>query len=224
MKNLTFLNMEKLITTIPFYTILTEEEKMFLSQNCSIVDFDSREALFKQGSFAVNIYFVLEGYCKMTYQSGNKRKIVYIARKGEIIGKDYILLEHYPYSTHSLTASKLMVFPKNLFQKICELNKSFYLKISNKLEFKLRETMEWLINLSFKNVEGAVAMFILKFCNKNFKDISLTRTEIAEIIGYSRESIIHTLTKFEQEKLIKTKGKDIIIKDIEKLEEIIKYG
>ncbi|CVK15960.1 cAMP-binding domain of CRP or a regulatory subunit of cAMP-dependent protein kinases [Apibacter mensalis] len=216
--------MEKLIAAIPFYTILTEEEKMFLSQNCSIVDFDSREALFKQGSFAANIYFVLEGYCKMTYQSGNKKKIVYIAREGEIIGKDYILMEHYPYSTHSLTTSKLMVIPKNLFRKICELNNSFYLKISNKLELKLQETMEWLINLSFKNVEGAMAMFILKFCNKNFKDIGLSRTEIAEIIGYSRESIIHTLTKFEREKLIKTKGKNIIIKDIEKLKEIIKYG
>jgi CRP/FNR family transcriptional regulator, polysaccharide utilization system transcription regulator len=216
--------MEKLIAAIPFYTILTEDEKMFLSQNCSIVDFDSREALFKQGSFAANIYFVLEGYCKMTYQSGNKKKIVYIAREGEIIGKDYILMEHYPYSTHSLTTSKLMVIPKNLFREICELNNSFYLKISNKLELKLQETMEWLINLSFKNVEGAVAMFILKFCNKNFKDIGLSRTEIAEIIGYSRESIIHTLTKFEREKLIKTKGKNIIIKDIEKLKEIIKYG
>ncbi|MCO6565226.1 MAG: Crp/Fnr family transcriptional regulator [Apibacter sp.] len=216
--------MEKLITAIPFYAILTEDEKMFLSQNCSIVDFDSREALFKQGSFAANIYFVLEGYCKMTYQSGNKKKIVYIAREGEIIGKDYILMEHYPYSTHSLTNSKLMVIPKNLFREICELNNSFYLKISNKLELKLQETMEWLINLSFKNVEGAVAMFILKFCNKNFKDIGLSRTEIAEIIGYSRESIIHTLTKFEREKLIKTKGKNIIIKDIEKLKEIIKYG
>lgn len=216
--------MEKLITAIPFYTILTEDEKMFLSQNCSIVDFDSREALFKQGSFAANIYFVLEGYCKMTYQSGNKKKILYIAREGEIIGKDYILMEHYPYSAHSLTTSKLMVIPKNLFREICELNNSFYLKISNKLELKLQETMEWLINLSFKNVEGAVAMFILKFCNKNFKDIGLSRTEIAEIIGYSRESIIHTLTKFEREKLIKTKGKNIIIKDIEKLKEIIKYG
>ena len=166
--------MNELITTIPFYTMLTEEEKIFLSQNCSIVDFDSREALFKQGSFAANIYFVVEGYCK--------------------------------------------------FKKICEMNTSFYLKISNKLEFKMRETMDWLINLSFKNVEGAMAMFILKFCNKNYKGIYLSRAEIAEVIGYSRESIIHTLTKFENEKLIKTKGKDIIIKDLDKLEEIIKYG
>ena len=219
-----FKKMNELITTIPFYTMLTEEEKIFLSQNCSIVDFDSREALFKQGSFAANIYFVVEGYCKLTYQLGNKKKIVYIARKGEIIGKDYILMEHYPYSTHSLIDSKLMVFPKNLFKKICEMNTSFYLKISNKLEFKMRETMDWLINLSFKNVEGAMAMFILKFCNKNYKGIYLSRAEIAEVIGYSRESIIHTLTKFENEKLIKTKGKDIIIKDLDKLEEIIKYG
>jgi CRP/FNR family transcriptional regulator, polysaccharide utilization system transcription regulator len=216
--------MDKLIATIPFYIVLTEEEKMLLSQNCSVVDFDSKEALFKQGSFAANIYFVLEGYCKMTYQYGNKKKIVNIARKGEIIGKDYILMEHYPYSTHSLTTSKLMVIPKNLFREICELNNLFYLKISNKLELKLQETLEWLINLSFKNVEGAVAMFILKFCNKNFEGISLSRTEIAEIVGYSRESIIHTLTKFEHEKLIKTKGKKITSKDNEKLEEIIKYG
>jgi CRP-like cAMP-binding protein len=96
--------------------------------------------------------------------------------------------------------------------------------MTNLIESKMMKTMEWLVNLSFKNVEGAVAMYVLKFCHKNFKGVYLSRTEIAEVIGYSRESIIHTLTKFEKEKLIKTKGKDIIINNLKKLEEIIKYG
>ncbi|MDR2122432.1 MAG: Crp/Fnr family transcriptional regulator [Flavobacteriaceae bacterium] len=216
--------MEKYITTVPFYDLLTEEEKVFLEKNCSIVDFDDREAIFKQGSFAVNTYIILEGYCKLTYQCGDKKKIIFILRQGEIIGRDYLLFEHYPYSAHTLTPSRLMVIPKTFLKSICEANSQFHIKLTNRLENKMIDAMRWMIDLSFKNVEGAVAMFILKFCTTDFEGIDLSRTEIAEVVGYSRESIIHTLTKFEKENLIKNKGKNITIKDLEKLENITKYG
>ncbi|MGM5631979.1 Crp/Fnr family transcriptional regulator [Apibacter raozihei] len=209
---------------IPFYDILTEQEQICFIENCSVVDFDCREAVFKQGSFAVNIYIILEGYCKLTFQTNEKKRIVFIPHKGEMIGKDYMVKTHYPYSVHTLTKTKLMIIPKTFLNDICLRNPDFYVKLTQMSESNMLKTMEWMINLGFKNIEGAVAMFLMKFCNTEYRNIDLSRTEIAEVIGYSRESVIHTLKKFVSENLISTKGKEIHVIDREKLEEIIKYS
>lgn len=216
--------MNQYIFSIPCYENLILEEQQLFYENCRIVDFESREAVFKQGSFAVNIYIIIEGYSKLTYQSGEKKRIIYIPKKGDIIGKDYLSKAHYPYSLHALTKTKFLVIPKTFLNEICNTNLIFNLKLTQLFESKLIEEMQWIIHLGFKNVEGSVAMFLLKFCNKEYKGIDLSRAEIAELIGYSRENIIHTLKKFVAEKLIETKGKDIKINNIKKLKEIIKYS
>ncbi len=217
--------MEARIYNVPFYDMLTDEEKALLIKNCSIVGFDAKEAIFKQGSFALNSYIILEGFCKLTIQSGDKRRITSLLHKGQMIGKDYALFDNYPCSAHTLSKSTLMIIPKTLLSQICETNNQFYIKLANRLEHRFISVIEWLVNLDFKNIEGAVAMFLLKFYNdKMYEGIELSRTEIAEAIGYSRESVIHTLKKFVREDLIETKGKDIIIKNEDKLEEIVKYG
>ncbi len=217
--------MEKRIYNVPFYELLTEEERELLINNCTIVDFDSREAIFKQGSFALNSYIILDGSCKLTFQSGDKKRLTSILHKGQMIGKDYALFDNYPCSAHTLAKSTLMIIPKTLLSEICKTNSLFYIKLANRLELRMINSLTWLVTLSFKNVEGALAMFLLKYYNdEKYEGIELTRTEIAEAIGYSRESIIHTLKKFVKEKLIETKGKNILIKNHNKLKEIIKYS
>lgn len=210
--------------TIPCYENLPVEQQELIHKNSRIVDFEARECVFKQGSFAVNIYIIIKGYCKLTFQSGEKKRILYIPKHNDLIGKDYLLKGNYPYSMQTLTNTKFLIIPKAFFNRICSSNPEYNLKITQLFESKLIEEMKWMINLNFKNVEGAVAMFVLKYCNKDYQGIDLSRTEIADLIGYSRESIIHTLKNFVSENLLETKGKKIQIRDVKKIIEIIKYS
>jgi len=209
------------------FTTLTLQQKELLKKSCTVVNFDETEVLFKQGSFAVNCYLILEGVCKVVYASKDQKRIVRLLYDNDIIGVDYIFTtENYPYSLYAITKCKMLVISPSFIKKMYIDNPLFALELSKKLNIELLQTISWLINLDFKNIDGAVAMFLLSYykrTNKN-KILLLSRIEIAEILGYSRESVINSLKSFAENGYITTKGKVITILNPKKLEEIVRLS
>jgi len=213
----------KEIASLLIFNTLTKEEKQLLMENCTVIDFEEREAVFKQGSFAVNSYYILEGLCKITYQEKTKKRIITVLHEDGFIGLDYALRDYYPYSFYALTHAKMLVIPISFLNSICENNCLFYKRLSGILIGYLTSTTKWMVDTSLKNVQGSVAMFLLKYyAEEDYQKINLSREEMSEIIGYSRENVIHTLKNFCKEKLIITSGKSIKILNKKKLEEIVK--
>jgi len=212
---------------LPIFNTLSTEEKELLKKSCTVVNFDETEVLFKQGSFAVNCYLILDGICKVVYTNKGQKRIVKLLHANDIVGLDYIFTtENYPYSVYTITKCETLVISPDFIKKMYLVNPVFALELSKRLNQTLSRTISWLINLDFKNIDGAVAMFLLAYyrkINKN-KTLCLTRIEISEIIGYSRESVIHTLKSFSGRGYIATKGKAITILEPEKLEEIIRLS
>jgi CRP/FNR family transcriptional regulator len=79
-----------------------------------------------------------------------------------------------------------------------------------------------------KKIYSRIADILIYFSrivfSSNKLQIPLTRSELAEMAGTSRESIGRVITKFKSEGIIKTSGKNIIINDIKELENISKFG
>ncbi len=212
---------------LPIFNRLSTEDKELLKKSCTVVHFDESEVLFKQGSFAVNCYLILDGICKVVYANKGQKRIVKLLHTNDIVGLDYIFTsENYPYSVYTITKCETLVISPEFIKKMYIVNPVFALQLSKKLNQTLSQTISWLINLDFKNIEGAVALFLLAYyrkTNKN-KTLFLSRIEISEIIGYSRESVIHTLKSFSGSGYITTKGKTITILEPEKLEEIVRLS
>ncbi|MFO7673000.1 MAG: Crp/Fnr family transcriptional regulator [Lutibacter sp.] len=219
--------MENDFLNMAIFNALSAEEKELLKKNCAVVIFDETEVLFKQGSFTVNCYFILDGIAKVVYSNKGRKRIIKLLYAHDIIGLDYIFTaENYPYSVYAITECKTLVIPPDFIKKMYIANPVFALELSKKLNHSLSHTISWLINLDFKNIDGAVAMFLMeyyRYTNKN-KTLFLSRIEIADIIGYSRESVILTLKSFCESGYIKTMGKTITILEPEKLEEIIRLN
>ncbi|MDR3272676.1 MAG: Crp/Fnr family transcriptional regulator [Flavobacteriaceae bacterium] len=216
--------MEEIIK-LPIFKTLTNHEKQLLLENCTVVDFDKREAVFKQGSFAVNSYYILEGYCKVIYKSTTKKRMLAVLHQSEFIGKDYASKDYYPYSFYALTSAKMLVIPILFLNSLCESNFLFYKLLNERLENYLINNAKWLVDTSLKNVQGSVAMFLLKYySNEKYAGMPLSREEMSELIGYSRENVIHILKNFCAEKLISSIGKNIKILNKEKLEEIVRHS
>ncbi len=51
--------------------------------------------------------------------------------------------------------------------------------------------------------------------------MKLSRREIGDIIGATSEQVSRVLTSFKSDKIIDTKGKDLIVRDNEKLKNVI---
>ncbi|MBK6832772.1 MAG: winged helix-turn-helix domain-containing protein [Bacteroidetes bacterium] len=87
------------------------------------------------------------------------------------------------------------------------------------------DRMDSLLNFDPKK---RVALVLLKlidcfgYANKNTNLLSftLTRADIANMIGTTYETVIRTLAKFEKLNYIELVGKEIAIKNISKLKEI----
>ncbi len=52
----------------------------------------------------------------------------------------------------------------------------------------------------------------------------MTRQELANLLGYSKESVINTLSKFNREGIIKVSDRKIELINYEKLQQISKLG
>ena len=85
---------------------------------------------------------------------------------------------------------------------------------------RLRDAHEMLKNIATERVEKRIASLLVKLSEKigidtgNYKklDFSLTRQEIAEMVGTTVETCIRTMSKFQKEGMVKSSGNRILIK------------
>jgi CRP-like cAMP-binding protein len=84
------------------------------------------------------------------------------------------------------------------------------------------------IDQSNKKTYGRIADMLLYFSSVVFSStifqIPLSRREVADMVGTSRESAGRVLSKFNNEGIIKISGRKIAINDMRKLEKISKLG
>ena len=83
-----------------------------------------------------------------------------------------------------------------------------------------------LVNLAYSSVRKRVAEALVLLQNrydnekgKNFS-ISISREDLANIVGTATESLIRTLSDFKEEKLLEVKGSNITIINLEKLKKL----
>ncbi|MDX2415103.1 MAG: helix-turn-helix domain-containing protein, partial [Bacteroidales bacterium] len=83
------------------------------------------------------------------------------------------------------------------------------------LSLEMLDVSEKLVNFSMKQLPGRVADLLQYFSDTVFKandfTVPLTRQELAELIGTTKESLIRTLNEFKNDKIIDLEGKRIKI-------------
>jgi CRP-like cAMP-binding protein len=96
------------------------------------------------------------------------------------------------------------------------------------LSNEIQEKEDQLLQMAYSSVKKRVAEALLKLqkqYQENAKDvfsISISREDLANIVGTATESLIRTLSDFKQENLIEIKGSNISIIDVKKFETYIK--
>jgi len=100
------------------------------------------------------------------------------------------------------------------------------LKIIKVLGKRLRQAHGFVAELALKNVPQRLASLLLKLAAEYGQeseagtviDLPLTRQELAELIGVSRETTIRELSKFSRAGTLRLDGKKIILLDKRKLQ------
>ncbi len=190
--------------------------------------YKKKDNIFGEGSNPIYLYFLSKGKVK-TYRSHEygKELITTLYKEGDFFGYTS-LLEEKPYSetAEAMEDSEVCLIPKEDFFSLMYNNMHVMKTFVKMLSDNILEKEKQLVNLAYSSVRKRVAEALLllqtryeKDKEKNFS-ISISREDLANIVGTATESLIRTLSDFKEEKLVEIKGSNITIIDAEKLKKL----
>lgn len=200
-----------------------------LSADRRIKNFKKKEIVFSEGNNPNYLYFLSKGKVK-TYKAHEygKELITTLYKEGDFFGYT-VLLEEQPYSetAEAMEDSEICLIPKEDFFSLMYSNMGVMKIFVKMLSDNILEKEKQLVNLAYSSVRKRVAEALLllqsRFDNssddKNFS-ISISREDLANIVGTATESLIRTLSDFKEEKLVEIKGSSITIVNQEKLKKL----
>ena len=208
---------------------LSKEELKKISDSKVTKSIKKGDALFEEGEKLNGVFCVRNGVSKLSKMSDNgKDQIVKIATKGEILGQRSVITEESTnLSAVALNDMEVCYIPKNHLTDTISNNVAFTKAILVHMANDLKFADDVIVNMAQKTVRQRIAE-TLRYLDKNFgvdQDgyiaMTLTREDIANVVGTAKEACIRTLTSFKKEGWITTDGKRIKIEDDKALYKLI---
>jgi CRP-like cAMP-binding protein len=204
---------------------LSELEK--LSKDRKILHYRKKEMIYMEGDEPTGIIFISKGKIKTfkTHEVG-KELITGIHQEGHFIGyTDLIESKEYSESAEALEDCEVSIIPRTDFFALIYSNRDVAAKFIRMLSNNLQETEQRLINLAYNSVRKRVADALITIQESYLKNgekspFSVSREDLASIVGTATESVIRTLSDFKEEKLIDIREKQIYILNFEKLSKL----
>lgn len=201
------------------------EELKKLSESRDIRVYKKKDTIYKEGSYPKGIYFIGKGKVK-TYKCNEygKELITELYKEGDFFG--YISLlqeEQYSGSAAAIDDSEIYMIPKedffSLLYKNAEVSRKFIEILSN----NLHENEQKLIKLAYNSVRKRVAEALVKLSdtykkgNESKFSITISREDLANMVGTATETVIRTLSDFKDDNYVEVAGGTITILNYDKL-------
>lgn len=220
--NFDFLNAQECLD------FLTDDEKQELVDNKTDLFFDAGEIIIKRGALANNILYITEGLVKLEIINENRPYTVGLTQAHSFIGiVCCFAFKKFDFKATALEKTKVSFISMDIIEKFIKNNGEFGLNLIKHMSGVTNRMFHRITSLSQKNIDGALSMVLLEFkniYNSNSFTLPMNRIELANMLDYSKESVINTLSKFNKEGIIKLSDKDIEIISSSKLEQISKLG
>lgn len=191
------------------------------------------QTIFYEGMMPTGVYCLHKGKIKISRRGGDgKEQIVRFVLEGGLLGIR-ALMGGRKYSASATTLEESVV---------CYIDQKTFFKLSTKYPHishcvmtlicaLLEEAEAKMTSMAQKPVRERLAEGLLVLdhlfnsaggCRSGEEDhaISLTREDLANIVGTATETVIRLLSEFKEEKLIETEGRKIIILNKEGLKKV----
>jgi CRP-like cAMP-binding protein len=208
--------------------ILTEDEKQELIDNKTDIEFEAGEIIIKKGALANNVLYITEGLVKLEIINDSKPYTVGLTQSHSFIGiVCCFAFDKFDFIATALEKSKVSFISMDIIEKFIKNNGDFALNLIKHMSGVSNGIFHRITSISQKNIDGALAMTLLEFekiYNSKSYTLPINRTELANILGYSKESVINTLSKFNKEEIINLSDRKVEILNFKKLKQISKLG
>lgn len=191
------------------------------------VNIEKGQTLVKVGDPLTNIFAVKSGSCKSVHfdNKGNQR-INSFFLPGEIIGLEALHTKAHVSELVALEDSKLCVAAVSdvlaLAEKLPKLQEYLLSLMSQKLQ-------NFQLGMQTNSAEQQLASFLLTLSSRREQQmlsptnlvLPMSRTDVANYLGLSLETISRSFNKLKKQKLISTEGRNVSLLSLRELQKYI---
>lgn len=218
-------------TKVPIFSILENEQLADVMGSIIRRKYKKGQIVFFEGDVSDKFYIINSGKIKIfKYTKEGKEQILYILSEGDFIGYLSLLKKgKFDFNAEALEDVHVCMLTKDDFDKLVKKTPEISLKILENLHDRLVSLENLVQTLSTKDIEARIAGILINFAKEFGREESegiiiempLSREEMANYIGVTRETMSRKLSSMEDDGVIELVGnKKIVIKDLEVLEEL----
>jgi CRP/FNR family transcriptional regulator, polysaccharide utilization system transcription regulator len=202
---------------IPFGQLLSNSERDILIENSSIVRFTKKDVIFRQNTRTSHIMIVISGMVKIYKEGRGQRHIILkLSLPGSYIGMLSVMGDQiHQFSASAVEASAICFIDINPFRNTIMENGKYGLRLLNVISQEGLFILTRLMSQSHKQLPGRIADVLLYLSREVYHSTKftfpLTRRELAELAGTTKESFIRTLTEFKNDRIINLNGSEVEI-------------
>jgi len=208
---------------------LNEDEICVLENNCAEVLFKVGDNIIKQEALSTNVAYVKSGLVKIHIKGPIKERIMKIVK-----APTYLCLpstfgdkvNH--FSATAIEETAVCFIDVTVFKQFIHHNGDFAFQIILDLSKGELQNFHNCINNAQKQNIGRVADAILFFANQIYNSntfvLPISRQDLADLAGITRESASRILTEFHNEKIVEIDSRKITIINEKLLMQISERG
>ena len=203
------------------FKYITPDEVNMINFEKEFRQYKRGEILYNEGSRISGFYCIHRGIIKV-FQTGfdGKEQIIRFAKPGDIIAYRSVLSNEPACTSAKVIEDCLVCFiPSEILISLVKTNSVYAHELLKLACHELGEANSFITDIAQKSVRERLAEILLLLVedfgldDQNFLQISLTREELANIVGTATESVIRLLSEFKSDKLVELNGRKIRILD-----------
>ncbi|MBN1198438.1 MAG: Crp/Fnr family transcriptional regulator [Bacteroidales bacterium] len=208
---------------------LSTEELEQINKGRYTVNYKAGEILFKQGTPSPHFVCLTKGLAKLYIEGYGKNLILSLVKPVDYIfgPGTYVDNRHY-YSAAAVEDTTACLVDVNIFKQLVRENPDFAEEFICRVSRQAIFNFDQVVSLTQKQMPGRIAdvLFYLrdKIYEKNPFEISISRQDLADLSGMSKESSIRILKELKDEGILRITGNTIEILNEKQLRQISQTG
>lgn len=217
-----------LLKQVPLFQGLTDAELKALATDFVRQELRPDEVLFYQGDAGHTLYVVETGKVRIFVQGEDGQELsVTVCGKGDLVG-EMSVIDELPRSASALAMERSTVLrlSRERFREHVRRSPQLAFNVMKALSVRLRFSTRQLDSLSMASVPTRLARKLLELADQHGMTegretrigMTLTQSELASLLGATRESVNKALGQFRRQGLIRQAEGQFVIVDREALE------
>ena len=187
------------------------------------------QILYRLGEEFTCVYAIRSGSVKTCISTADGRlQITGFHIPGELLGLSAIDEKRYNCDAVALETTSVCEISADCFRDLVRQIPSIHYQMLRMMSKEIKHNQGLMLLLGKKNAEERLATFLLalsrRFAMRNYSatqfNLSMSRGDIGNYLGLAEETVCRIIARFQEEGLIASERRRIVLKDVERLSSI----